>query len=94
MKCPKCGTELVWMGNVQIVIRDTDKYYHRLSKKAFQSKDIELWGVDWERGELFCPNYLSCGYHPALFRAKKRGKKWLKSKKNQKETGTSTKPTG
>ena len=46
MKCPKCGTEMVWMGNIQIVIRDTDKYFHNLSKKAFQSKDIELWGAD------------------------------------------------
>lgn len=66
MKCPKCGTEMVWMGNIQIVIRDTDKYFHKLSKKAFQSKDIELWGADWDRGTLFCPNYLNCGNHPDL----------------------------
>lgn len=35
MKCPICGTEMVWMGNVQIVIRDTDKFLRRLSKKGF-----------------------------------------------------------
>ena len=66
MKCPKCGTEMVWMGNVMILIKDTDKYFHRLSKKAFRSKDIELWSADWERGNLFCPNYLKCGNHPDL----------------------------
>lgn len=57
---------MVWMGNVQIVIKDTDKYFHRLSKKAFRSKDIELWGVDWDRGALFCPNYLQCENHPIV----------------------------
>lgn len=66
MKCPKCGEEMVWMGNVQILIRDTDKYFHQLSKKAFRSKDVELLGVDWEGGDLFCPNYLNCGNHPML----------------------------
>lgn len=64
MKCPKCGTEMVWMGNVQIEIKDLDKYFHKLTKKAFQSKDIEIWGVDWDGGDLFCPNYLKCGNHP------------------------------
>ena len=57
---------MVWMGNVQILIKDTDKYYHRLSKQAFRSKDIELLGVDWGKGDLFCPNYLQCGNHPML----------------------------
>lgn len=66
MKCPKCGKEMVWMGNVLIEIKDLDKYFHKLSKKAFQSKDIEIWGVDWENGDLFCPNYLECGNHPAI----------------------------
>ena len=66
MKCPKCGTEMVWMGNVTILIKNTDKYLHKLSKKAFQSKDIAIWGVDWERGEVFCPNYLKCGNHPII----------------------------
>ena len=68
MKCPKCGAELVWMGEVTILIRDTDKYFHRLSKKAFRSKDIELMGAYWETGDLFCPNYLTCGYHPSLLK--------------------------
>ena len=72
MKCPKCGTEMVWAGNVQIVIKDTDKYLYRLPKKAFRSKDIELWGVDWENGDLFCPNYLQCGNHPILKNKKKQ----------------------
>lgn len=66
MKCPKCGTDMVWMGNVQILIKDIDKYYHQLSKKAFRSKDIELLGVYWDKGDLFCPNYLNCGNHPIL----------------------------
>jgi hypothetical protein len=66
MKCPKCGNEMVWMGNVTILIKNTDKYFHKLSKKAFQGKDIEIWGVDWENGDLFCPNYLNCGNHPML----------------------------
>ncbi len=66
MKCPKCGQEMVWMGDVTILIKDTDKYLYKLSKKAFQSKDIELWGVDWEGGHLFCPNYLKCGNHPVF----------------------------
>ena len=61
MKCPKCGTDMVWMGDVKILIKDTYKYFHQLSKKAFRSKDIELLGVNWEKGELFCPNYLQCG---------------------------------
>ena len=68
MKCPICGTEMVWMGSVQIEIKDTDKFLYRLSKKAFRSKDIEIWGVDWDRGKLFCPNYLKCGNHPAVMK--------------------------
>ena len=66
MKCPKCGTEMVWMGDVTILIKDTDKYLYKLPKKAFRSKDIELWGVDWDKGNLFCPNYLECGNNPIL----------------------------
>lgn len=66
MKCPKCGTDMVWMGEVHIIIRDIDKYYHRLSKNAFRSKDVEILGVDWARGDLYCPNYLNCGNHPIL----------------------------
>lgn len=38
MKCPICGTEMVWTGNVQIVIRDTDKFLHKLSKRLFVVK--------------------------------------------------------
>ena len=68
MKCPICGTEMMWMGYVQIAIKDTDKFLHRLSKKAFRSKDIELLSVDWDRGDLFCPNYLKCGNHPAVMK--------------------------
>ena len=64
MKCPKCGQEMVWMGNVKILIKDTDKYFHKLTKKAFQTKDIEIWSVDWDAGNLFCPNYLQCGSYP------------------------------
>lgn len=66
MKCPRCGTEMVWMGNVKIEIKDLDKFFHKLTKKAFQSKDIEIWGVDWDHGDLFCPNYLNCGNHPLI----------------------------
>ena len=86
MKCPKCGTELVWMGDVTILIRDTDKYFNRLSKKAFRSKDIELMSADWENGELFCPNYLNCGYHPSLWKRighRINGKLKKASKKNE-----------
>lgn len=72
MKCPICGTEMVWTGNVQIVIRDTDKFLHKLSKKAFRSKDIEIWSVDWSNGTLFCPNYLKCGNHPVIETSRKR----------------------
>lgn len=66
MKCPKCGTEMMWIGEVTILIKDTDKYFHKLSKKAFRSKDIELMSASWERGSLFCPNYLNCGNYPRL----------------------------
>lgn len=66
MKCPKCGTEMVWMGDVTILIKDINKYYNRITKKAFRSKDIELLGVDWNDGYLFCPNYLQCGNHPLI----------------------------
>ena len=41
MKCPKCGTEMVWVGDVQILIKDTDKYLYKLSKKAFRSTIVE-----------------------------------------------------
>lgn len=47
MKCPKCGKEMVWMGDVSVLIKDTDKYYRKLTKKAIKSKDIEIWGVNW-----------------------------------------------
>ena len=70
MVCPVCGTEMVWMGNVQILIKDADKYFHKLPKKAFRSKDVELWGVDWNGGDLFCPNYLQCGNHPIIRKQK------------------------
>lgn len=68
MKCPKCGMDMVWMGEVIILIKDTDKYFHKLSKNAFRSKDIEIFGVDWENGNLYCPNYLNCGNYPRLRR--------------------------
>lgn len=64
MKCPKCGTEMVWMGNVRILIKDTDKYFHKLTKKAFQTKNIKILDADWDAGDLYCPNYLECGNHP------------------------------
>ena len=73
MKCPICGTEMVWMGNVQIEIKDLDKYFYKLTKKAFRSKDIELWSVDWDRGTLFCPNYLKCGNHPLIRAEREQG---------------------
>lgn len=66
MKCPKCGTDMVWVGDVEILIKDTDKYLYKLSKKAFRSKDIKLVAVNWNKGYLFCPNYLQCGNHPLL----------------------------
>lgn len=66
MKCPKCGQEMVWMGSVYILIKDLDKYLYKLTKKAFKTKDIEIWGVDWDAGDLFCPNYLNCGNHPII----------------------------
>lgn len=66
MKCPKCGTEMVWMGEVTILIKDTDKCFRNLSKKAFRSKDIELMSANWGKGDLFCPNYLNCGNYPKL----------------------------
>jgi len=66
MKCPICGTDMVWMGNVTILIKDLDKYFYKLTKKAFQSKDIEIWGVNWDIGEVFCPNYLNYGNHKVL----------------------------
>lgn len=66
MKCPKCGKEMVWMGDVSVLIKDTDKYYRKLTKKATRSKDIEIWGVNWETGNLFCPNYLECGNNPKM----------------------------
>ena len=66
MKCPKCGTEMVWMGDVTILIKDINKYYHKITKKAFQSKDIELLRANWNNGKLFCPNYLHCGNHPFI----------------------------
>lgn len=66
IKCPKCGTEMVWMGNVTILIKNTDKYLYKLSKKAFRSKDVELQGVDWYGGDLFCPNYLQCSNYPVI----------------------------
>lgn len=61
MKCPKCGTEMVWMGDVTILMRNCDKHYCHLTKKAFASKDIELWGASFDRDALMCPNYLNCG---------------------------------
>lgn len=66
MKCPKCGKEMVWMGDVSMLIKDTDKYYRKLTKKAIQRKAIEIWGVNWEAGNLFCPNYLKCGNNPKM----------------------------
>ncbi len=84
MKCPRCGKELEWMGNIKILIKDTDKYFHKLTKKGFSSKDIELWGADWEKGSLFCPNYLECGYHPDLIREEAEQVK-IKKKSNTKE---------
>ena len=74
MKCPICGTEMVWMGSVQILIKDTDKFLYRLSKKAFRSKDVEIWGVDWDRGDLFCPNYFECGNHPVVQKQREKEK--------------------
>ena len=62
MKCPKCGKDLYWIGEMTVLMKDTDKYFHRMSKKAFASKDIQLMGVNWEKGEFFCPD-IKCGFN-------------------------------
>ena len=63
MKCPRCGTEMSWMGNVMVNIKNAEKHYRKLTKRAFRDKDVQLLSADWEKG-LYCPNYLVCGNVP------------------------------
>lgn len=58
MNCEKCGSDkLSFMAH--IIISSPIRYFNKLSKKAIASKDIKIWGVDWDKVNIICGD---CGY--------------------------------
>ncbi|HBK69387.1 MAG TPA: hypothetical protein DDZ91_12150 [Firmicutes bacterium] len=58
MKCVNCKSENIKI-MVNAIVSIHPKYAHRLTKKAFQSKDVELLGADWNKAKIICTD---CGY--------------------------------
>jgi hypothetical protein len=29
-------------------------YFHNITKKAFKSKDVQIWGADWQKTSIHC----------------------------------------
>jgi hypothetical protein len=59
LKCIKCGSENVKI-MVDITISLHPKYIRRLTKKAFQSKDVRLCGANWGEATIMCADCNHC----------------------------------
>ena len=62
-KCAKCGGEDFDV-RVNISILISPKFIRRLTKRAFQTKDIQLWGAEWDKAWAICKN---CHYFERLY---------------------------
>ena len=49
--CPKCGSENVTF-MADVTISAPMKFFHRMNKRAFRSKDVMLWGVNWSDADI------------------------------------------
>lgn len=58
IKCVKCGSENLKF-SVNLSIYAPIKFIRKLSKRALRSKDIKLWGADWENLTIYCS---ACGH--------------------------------
>lgn len=65
-RCPKCGSENVTF-MADVTISAPMKFFHRMNKRAFRSKDVMLWCVDWRRADIVCHD---CLYSTGLGRDK------------------------
>lgn len=64
MQCKKCGSENLGV-MVDITISMPIKYYYALTKSAFRSKDIKMWGANWPKADIICHD---CCYSTGLER--------------------------
>jgi hypothetical protein len=57
-KCPECDNDtLCFMGS--LIIKAPMQYFHNLSKTSLRKADIEVWGFNWDRAQIFCSD---CGF--------------------------------
>lgn len=52
MICEKCGSPTRMQ--VQVTVSAPGDFFHRLAKKVFQRKDVELLGANWETADFIC----------------------------------------
>lgn len=50
--CSYCGAETRCMGFLHISF--PSRYVGRLSKKVLRSKDLTIWGFDWNKSDFIC----------------------------------------
>jgi len=62
MKCIKCGSENIKV-NVEVTIQITPKFINAITKKALQSKDIQLICANWPKARAICKD---CNYRELL----------------------------
>ena len=58
MLCPKCkgdGLEFT----AQCMFNAPIEFYRNMSKAAFRKASVVLYGVDWGKAEIWCPQ---CGF--------------------------------
>jgi len=68
-KCINCNSEKFQIKvNINIVI--APKYFQKLTKRAFQPKDVQLLCVDWDKAWVISKN---CHYFNRLFEMEKEG---------------------
>ena len=67
--CPKCGSDNIDFMVSLFISAPINKYWGNLPKRAFRSKDIEIWGVDWAGRTIVCNNcrvVISDGVHRTI----------------------------
>ena len=57
-KCPKCGNEKLRFV-ASLIFSAPIENYHNLPKAAMRSSEFIVWGVDWGKRNISCPQ---CGW--------------------------------
>lgn len=52
MNCEKCGSPTRMQ--VQVTVSAPGEFYHKLAKRVFRRKDVDVLGVNWETADFIC----------------------------------------